>query len=107
MKDHVSASPFAALTPREQLERWICWQNQHPRENINTSKATMDKPDLTSFEASQKPTESRERMPVFHSQYDAVVRRIKKASQGAVLFQRCDCAASTTHPSSGRENAEK
>lgn len=90
MKEASAQSPFAALTPKEQKEQWICWQSQHQEK----MKPIMTDLKSESERTRVKPTAK----PIHHDQYDAVVRRLRKAQQNTSGFTSC---RTTTQPSSG------
>ena len=75
-------SPFAALTPQEQKEQWICWQA------ARGCKEPEELPELS------LPQQERPVPPpapkVRHSQYDAVIRRMKQARSRAQCDQSWD-----------------
>ena len=67
-------SPFAALTPQQQKEQWICWQAARQRaccQPESLPELHLPKP--------EKPVPPPPAPPVRHSQYDAIVRRMKQA----------------------------
>lgn len=82
-QDQHEKSPFAALTPQEQKEQWICWQAAHQRA-LEPEKL----PDLHLPETEPKrPAPPVPPMPLArHGQYDAIIRRMKQARQHA----QCD-----------------
>lgn len=82
MKNAASTSPFAALNSKEQMERWACWHSQKM-----TLEPTGKKPESVSSE--DKPTGGRNVYKPHHGQYDAVVRRMQKASNQALHYANC------------------
>ena len=81
----VAQSPFAALDPREQKEQWICWQAAHtPREDDRSEPL----PELT-LPRCEQPRAVPPAPPAHHSQYDAVIRRMKRARASACEDRRC------------------
>lgn len=124
MKEPAAYSPFAAMTPQEQRHRWTVWQAQQqmPAKPITSTIATeqdeleKNRPDakqtdvcsLASELPKRDPLPVQQQMPplraaIRHSQYDAVVKRMKQASMKACQFTSVPGAASTTQPSSGKE----
>lgn len=83
-----STSPFAALNSKEQMERWACWHSQKI-----TLEPTAQKPESVLNAA--KPTVSRNVYQPHHSQYDAVVRRMQKATRQAVHYSNCNSCEMT------------
>lgn len=71
-------SPFAALSPQEQKEQWICWQAAHS----DRMYGKCDPPPLT-LPRCEQPRPVPPAPPVRHSQYDAIIRRMKQARQCA------------------------
>lgn len=96
-----SSSPFAALTTRERLERWNLWQSQHRGEMLAVQEQTDGDDRSESVLIKSKPTESRVVNRSHHSQYDAVVKRMRQAMRGAGSYQTCVPAESTRQESSG------
>ena len=84
MKDASATSPFAALSSKEQMERWACWHGQRM-----DTKPTCDDLESESVCDESKPTLSHMTFKPHHSQYDAVVRRMRKASQQAMSYSSC------------------
>ena len=86
MRDTRKSSPFAAKSQREQLEQWICWQNQHPEAAL-----TNQLPEPHDAESPVQQSPAREAKPTTettpyrprHSQYDAVVNRMRHARKQA------------------------
>lgn len=76
MKEASSSSPFAALSSKEQLERWACWHSQRMQE-----EPTDEKTEPESVVTKAEQTDSRHSFRPHHSQYDAVVRRMQLACQ--------------------------
>lgn len=88
MRSPAAVSPFAARTRQEQKEQWIWWQCQQDATMPAETKPIPDKtaaavPELQ-LPQSQEPKQPENiappRQPIRHSQYDAVVRRMQKAS---------------------------
>ena len=78
-------SPFAALTPQEQKEQWICWQAVHQRPCAPEPFPEMHLPKAEIRRETPPP------MPVArHSQYDAVIKRMKQARSRAQCDQSWD-----------------
>ena len=82
-------SPFAALTTKERLEQWNYWHSQHQTEIEVQQKPTDADVRSESVLHNAKPTESREMLQAHHSQYDAVINRIRKACCGTGVFHSC------------------
>jgi len=82
MKKAATTSPFAALNSKEQMERWACWHSQKME-----SEPTGEKPEFVLN--NDKPTVSRNIYRVHHGQYDAVIRRIQKATNQALHYTNC------------------
>jgi len=96
MKDPAAVSPFAAKSSQEQKEQWIWWQCQ--RDALLPVEERMEQPP----EAPLKPAE--EEMPfqpvrpkIYHSQYDAVIRRMRTAQKQASHYTSVS-EESTTQP---------
>lgn len=89
MKEAV-ASPFAALNSKEQMEQWAIWHSQHMEEKPTTP---IKEPESVCEPA--KPTTSREAYRPHHSQYDAVVGRIRNAQRRATAYISCASSEST------------
>ena len=79
----VAQSPFAALDPREQKEQWICWQAAHMQEDQHDALPELILPRC------EPPRAVPPAPPVRHSQYDAVIRRMKQARASACEDRRC------------------
>lgn len=82
-------SPFAALNSQQQKEQWICWQSQKQSENIDVE----DKPTETDLRSESvldesKPTAGRV-AKTYHSQYNAVLKRMKQAQRQASCYIDC------------------
>lgn len=108
MREPSSGSPFAALTPQEQRHRWTVWQAQQ----MNT-QPIQNRPDIKHTEVgtllSELPPQEKQNTPVSqpsqpplravirHSQYDAVLKRMQKASG-----QTSNYTSTTMQPSSGK-----
>lgn len=75
-------SPFAAMSPREQKEQWICWQAAREAQ----LDVPEELPDLSLPVSQAKPVIAAP--PIRHSQYDAVINRMKTARQLAQGDQR-------------------
>lgn len=90
MRDTRNTSPFSAKTRQEQLEQWICWQNQHPGATLNQWLPD-EKQDTEQI--APAPTKEPAAPPVQtpyrprHSQYDAVVNRMRNARRQAAKDQ--------------------
>lgn len=95
-------SPFAALTTKERLEKWNLWQSQHQAEIAIASEPTIGDSRLESVSHEAKPTKGRDAIRPHHSQYDAVVKRMRMANRGARSFQPCSAVDSTRQDSSGK-----
>ena len=89
MKEPAATSPFAALSPQEQLEKWICWQSQKQPDETLVAKPTGTDLKSESVLHLQKPTASQETYVPHHSQYDAVIRRIQKAQRQTASYVNC------------------
>lgn len=119
MREPSAQSPFAAMTPQEQRHRWTVWQAQqmqvrpviadkllttkdkNRQETEQTDVCTLleELPAKTQQETVQEITPLR--AAIRHSQYDAVIKRMKQASQQAAHYTSVPGAASTRQPSSG------
>jgi len=95
-------SPFAALTTKERLEKWNLWQSQHQEEIAIKSEPTIGDSWSESVSQGAKPTVGRDSIKPHHSQYDAVVKRMRMASRGARSFQPCTTVDNTRQDSFGR-----
>lgn len=90
MEKPSAVSPFAALTSQQQKEQWICWQSQKQTvETIEPAKPTnVDEwSELVSDDA--KPTVSLQPTRTHHSQYNAVLARMKQAQKRANAYIDC------------------
>ena len=96
-----ASSPFVGLSTRERLEKWNQWHSQHQEEIALPPEPTGDDLRSVSVLLTEKPTESRVRMQPHHSQYDAVVNKIRRACRGAGTFHACSGTDSTRQDSSG------
>lgn len=92
MKEAAATSPFAALSHQEQKERWICWQCQRvaqaPREVPEKQESAPALPTIRLPQApapEQKPAQPVP--PIRHSQYDAVVGRMRSAQKQATAYR--------------------
>lgn len=85
-----AASPFAALSSKEQMERWACWHSQHMEEKPTAADVKSE-----SVAESTKPTASLKIPKPHHSQYDAVIRRIKNAQRRTLAYTSCSSVEST------------
>ena len=90
-----ATSPFAALSSKEQKEKWICWQSQKQPDTQPISKPTDSDTRSESVLRLNKPTESREAYVPHHSQYDAVVRRMQQAKRQVTTYISCSSEGST------------
>ena len=89
MHDTRNQSPFAAKTRKEQLEQWICWQNQH---QDMTPVEAMDRPvpplrlpgeEQPAVQQAAPPQPAQVRSQPRHSEYDAVISRMRNARRQA------------------------
>ena len=89
MKTSENSSPFAALTSQEQKERWICWQcaRESQRRVAEPEPVPERMPELRLPQA-PAPASAPPRQRPHHSQYDAVMRRMKDARLKAQEDQR-------------------
>lgn len=75
-------SPFAAKTRQEQLEQWICWQ-QEQRARRASGTLTEELPARETPENPPEPEpEMRNNQPMMklgHRQYDAVMSKMRQA----------------------------
>ena len=90
MKAPAAVSPFTARSSQEQKEQWIWWQCQQPAASPVEAEA-IDQPSVPALQLpgqQEKPREAPppQRQPTRHSQYDAVVRRMQKATRQARSF---------------------
>ena len=97
-----TSSPFSAMTTKERLEQWNHWHSQHQEEMVVSVKPTDENQRSESVLHQEKPTNSRSTMKPHHSQYDAVVNRLRRASGGAGRFQSCSEVESTRQDASGK-----
>ena len=93
MKEQPSAfSPFAALDTREQMEQWIWWQCQHPKDEtkgrtdidpqvLPELKAEMPQKEQDHQAVKDEKPVSVSMPPIRHGQYDAVLRRMNAAGK--------------------------
>lgn len=84
MKDPAAISPFALKSSQEQKEQWIWWQCQRDALLPVEDKA-VESP-VPPLKMPSEPEEERHaapamRAPTYHSQYDAVIRRMKTATK--------------------------
>ena len=86
-------SPFAALSLKEQQEKWIAWQSQHLEEKplrqpVEASLPPVELPHPPRKE--EAPKEKAASPPPFppprHRQYDAVLKRMNEASRKATAW---------------------
>lgn len=84
-----TVSPFAALNSQQQKEQWICWQSQKQSENIDIeAKPTKADSRSESVLNESKPTIGRI-AKTYHSQYNAVLKRMKQAQRQASCYIDC------------------
>lgn len=92
MKAPATVSPFTAKNSQEQKEQWIWWQCQQiaavPVEEkpIGGKQAQVPELQLPNAREAKQTEASVQRQPTRHSQYDAVVRRMQKATQKARAY---------------------
>lgn len=85
MKDPAAISPFALKSSQEQKEQWIWWQCQRDallpvKENTEEADVPpLHLPHVSQDETPQQPIPMR--AATHHSQYDAVIRRLKAATK--------------------------
>lgn len=86
MKTPAAVSPFAAKSSQEQKEQWIWWQCQqdatYPEEKAEISdQRSASVPGLKLPQVQEEKQTMRQAVQtVRHSQYDAVVRRMRNAT---------------------------
>lgn len=92
-ESHRRRVPFAALSPQEQKERWICWQCQRPAEPLPAEASLEDDapaPPLPALKLPGLPTEEEPAPPpapaIRHGQYDAVIRRMQMAQRRTTAY---------------------
>ena len=85
MKSPAAVSPFTARSSQEQKEQWIWWQCQQtavmPVESQSIPDGDVSVPELELPQQKGRTAEEPQRQPTRHSQYDAVVRRMQKATR--------------------------
>lgn len=85
MKDPAAVSPFALKSSQEQKEQWIWWQCQRDallpveEKSVETTVPPLKMPPEPQEEPPAIPVPTR--APTYHSQYDAVIRRMKNATK--------------------------
>ena len=85
-----AVSPFAALTSQQQKEQWICWQSQKQTvETIEPAKPTDTDVRSGSVSDDAKPTKSLQPTRTYHSQYNAVLARMKQAQKRTNAYVDC------------------
>lgn len=72
-------SPFAAKTRQEQLEQWICWQ-QEQRMQQDARTLAQELPSREEAQSGYRPVQPH--IPR-HSQYDAVMNKMRQARRQA------------------------
>ncbi|MBQ2700168.1 MAG: hypothetical protein IJF65_03325 [Clostridia bacterium] len=94
MKESGQTSPFAALTLKEQQEKWIAWQSQHleHRPLERPVEASPSPVELPRPQAPKAPNPEHSHAPEAfppprHRQYDAVLKRMNDASKKARHWQ--------------------
>lgn len=101
MHTPAQTSPFAALTLKEQQEKWIVWQSQHnDTPAFSAKEAALPPLRLPRVQAAEAPhkepaaavntpsTPKAEPLPPLrHSQYDAVLKRMDIAGRRAGPWQ--------------------
>ena len=80
MKPAQTTSPFKSLSKQEQREKWNAWQSTHMEEMELTDEETLAQKDLPPLKLPTAP-ESKAAFIPRHSQYDAVLNRMKKAAE--------------------------
>lgn len=93
MKEPSQTSPFAALTLKEQQEKWIAWQSQHLEERPLPAEKELPPITLPSAPKKEAPAQKPSASPApfpppRHSQYDAVLKRMDEARKKAIAWQR-------------------
>lgn len=80
MKPAQTTSPFKSLSKQEQREKWNAWQSTHMEETELTDEESIAQKPLPPLKL---PTVQEEKAAFAprHSQYDAVLSRMKKASE--------------------------
>ena len=73
--DQRTQSPFAAKTRQEQLEQWICWQQEQRMQQDARPLAQELPPKEAETASPAQPAPVRPR----HSQYDAVMEKMRRA----------------------------
>lgn len=94
MKESGQTSPFAALTLKEQQEKWIAWQSQRLEEKPLKApvEASLPPVELPRPKVKEAPAPMRQEAtmpfpPPRHSQYDAVLKRMSDARKKALHWQ--------------------
>ena len=100
MSAPTQSSPFAALTLKEQQEKWIVWQSQHidspafsakeaslPPLQLPSRRTSQATPPSETAPAPSAPAPEPPLPPVRHSQYDAVLKRMDLAGRRAGPWQ--------------------
>lgn len=86
MKDPAAVSPFALKSSQEQKEQWIWWQCQRDA-LLPVEEKAVESP-VPPLKMPAEPEQEKTgfpiapmRAPTYHSQYDAVIRRMKAATR--------------------------
>lgn len=77
--DQRTQSPFAAKTRQEQLEQWICWQQE---QRMQQDAKTLAQELPAREEPKPQPAPVQPVRPR-HSQYDAVMNKMRRARRQA------------------------
>jgi len=85
MKDPAAVSPFALKSSQEQKEQWIWWQCQRdallPVEEAAVEESVPPLKMTSAAEAETTPIPALRRARTYHSQYDAVINKMKAATK--------------------------
>jgi len=112
LKEQERLSPFAAKSRQEQKEQWIWWQCRNDAVLPVADAAIPEEAEEKNIEMNQPAEESGKekgtpvmRPVIHHGQYDAVVRRMKSATQQARHYTSASLDT-TIHSSSGSPKNE-
>lgn len=109
MKRPAATSPFAALTHQEQRHQWTVWHAEQdatrPVESEGERIQVLPERREEAPQPAAQPTQTvpAQPQPIYHSQYDAVIRRMRNAGRQTQQFVSVASALeqSTTQPESG------
>lgn len=106
MKEKPSAvSPFAALDTREQMEQWIWWQTQQPREQTSLREIEPQEHPQPLHAPEEQRSPAAQTIPAYtpppihRGQYRAVLQRMNAAQRRTVDYIACTQEVSMTRQS--------